>query len=81
MALLEDAMKGGNIVTGLAIGVAVLLLSPLIRPIVRPVAKTVLKAGVAAYEQGRAAFAEINEQAGDMSRSAGRNGARTASRR
>ncbi len=66
MAIFEDAMKGGNIVTGLAIGVGVLLLSPLVKPLVRPVAKSVLRAGVAAYDQGRAALAELNEQAGDM---------------
>lgn len=66
MAIFEDAMKGGNIVTGLAIGVGVLLLTPLIKPLVRPVAKTVMKAGVAAYDQGRAALADLNEQAGDI---------------
>ncbi len=66
MAIFEDAMKGGNILTGLAIGVGVLLLSPLVKPLVRPVAKTVMKAGVAAYDQGRAALAELNEQAGDI---------------
>lgn len=66
MAIFEDALKGGNIVTGLAIGVGMVLLAPVLKPLVRPVAKSVLKAGVAVYDQGRTALAEFNEQAGDM---------------
>lgn len=66
MAIFEDALKGGNIVTGLAIGVGMVLLAPMLKPLVRPVAKSVLKAGVAVYDQGRTTLAEINEQAGDM---------------
>lgn len=66
MAIFEDALKGGNVVTGLAIGVGMLLLAPVLKPLVRPVAKSVLKAGVAVYDQGRTALAELNEQAGDM---------------
>lgn len=66
MAMFEDALKGGNIVTGLAIGVGVLFLAPVVKPLVRPVVKSVMRAGVTAYEQGRAAIAELNEQAGDV---------------
>jgi hypothetical protein len=66
MAIFEDAFKGGNIVTGLAIGVGFALLAPIIVPVVRPLAKSVLKAGVSAYEHGRVALAELNEQTGDM---------------
>jgi hypothetical protein len=66
MAIFEDALKGGNIVTGLAIGIGIAVLAPVVRPLVRPVAKSLLKAGVAAYDQGRVALAELNEQAGDM---------------
>jgi len=66
MAIFEDALKGGNIVTGLAIGVGMVLLAPMLKPLVRPVAKSVLRAGVAVYDQGRTTLAEINEQAGDM---------------
>jgi hypothetical protein len=66
MALFEDVFKGGNIVTSLAIGIGVVLLAPVLKPLVRPVAKSVLKAGIAAYDQGRLALAELNEQAGDM---------------
>jgi hypothetical protein len=66
MALLEDAFKGGNIVTGLAVGVGFALLAPVVKPLVRPLAKSVVKAGLVAYDQGRIALAELGEQAGDM---------------
>jgi len=66
MAIFEDLIKGGNIVTGLAMGVGFALLAPVVKPFVRPLAKSAIKAGVAAYEQGRVAIAELSEQAGDM---------------
>lgn len=66
MAMFGDMFKGGNIVTGLAIGVGFALLAPVVKPIVRPLAKSMIKAGLAAYDQGRVAFAELGEQAGDM---------------
>jgi len=66
MAMFGDMFKGGNIVTGLAIGVGFALLAPVVKPIVRPLAKSVIKAGLAAYDHGRVALAELGEQAGDM---------------
>ena len=66
MAIFEGLIKGGNIVTGLAIGVGFAVLAPVVKPFVRPLAKSAIKAGVAAYEQGRVALAELSEQAGDM---------------
>jgi len=66
MAIFEGIFKGGNIVTGLAIGVGFALLAPVVKPFVRPLAKSAIKAGVAAYEHGRVALAELSEQAGDM---------------
>ncbi|MDW6026376.1 DUF5132 domain-containing protein [Mesorhizobium sp. BAC0120] len=66
MALIEDALKGGNIVTGLAIGIGAVVLAPLAVPVLRPLAKTVLKAGLVAYDQARVAVAELNEQASDL---------------
>jgi hypothetical protein len=66
MAIFEDMFKGGNIVTGLAMGVGFALLAPVVKPFLRPLAKSAIKAGVAAYEQGRVALAELSEQAGDM---------------
>lgn len=66
MSVFEDMFKGGGIAGGLAIGVGIALLAPVIRPLLRPVAKSAMKAGLVAYEQGKVAFAELNEQAGDV---------------
>ena len=66
MAIFEDVFRGGNIVTGLAIGVGFALLAPVVKPFVRPLAKTAIKAGLAAYDQGRVAVAELTEHAGDI---------------
>jgi hypothetical protein len=66
MALLEDLFKGGNIVTGLAIGIGAAVLAPAVAPALRPLAKSVIKAGLVAYDQGRAMLAELNEMTGDI---------------
>lgn len=66
MALFEDAFKGGNIVTGLAIGVGAAIMAPVVIPALRPIAKSIIKAGLIAYDQGRVALAELNEQTGDV---------------
>jgi hypothetical protein len=61
-AEIQDAFKGGNILTGVAVGVGVLFAAPLIRPL----AKTVIKTGLLAYDQGRVAFAGLAEQTSDI---------------
>jgi hypothetical protein len=66
MALFEDMFKGGNIVTGLAIGLGAALLAPVVIPVLRPFAKSLIKAGLVAYDQGRVALAELNETTGDI---------------
>jgi hypothetical protein len=66
MALLEDAFKGGGIVMGVAAGIGAALIAPVVIPALRPIAKSLLKAGLMAYDQGRAAMAEFNEQTGDI---------------
>jgi hypothetical protein len=66
MALFEDIFKGGNIVTGLAIGIGAAVLAPAVIPALKPIAKSIIKAGLIAYDQGRVALAELNEQTGDM---------------
>ena len=63
---LEDLFKGGNIVTGLAIGIGAAVVAPAITPVLRPIAKSLLKAGLIAYDQGRVAFAGLNEQTSDL---------------
>jgi hypothetical protein len=53
MAFFEDLVEGellsGNILTGLAIGAAALVLTPLATPLLRPIAKTAIKGGIYAY--------------------------------
>jgi hypothetical protein len=66
MALLEDAFKGGGIMMALAAGVGAALVAPVVIPALRPIAKSILKAGLIAYDQGRVALAELNEQTGDI---------------
>jgi Protein of unknown function (DUF5132) len=66
MSALEDMFKGGNIVTGLAMGIGAAVVAPVIIPVLRPVAKSLLKAGLIAYDQGRVALAEFNEQTSDL---------------
>jgi hypothetical protein len=43
--------RGGNVVTGLAIGAAALLVMPFLRPIARPLAKAAIKGGILAYRE------------------------------
>jgi hypothetical protein len=66
MALFEDLFKGGGILTGLAIGVGAGVLAPVVGPALRPIAKSIIKAALIAYDQGRVALAELNEQTGDI---------------
>ncbi len=66
MALLEDAFKGGGIMMAIAVGVGAAFVAPVVMPALRPIAKSVLKAGLMAYDQGRGALAELNEQTRDI---------------
>jgi len=63
MALFEDLVSaeilGVNVVTGLAIGAAALVLMPVAAPLLRPVAKAVIKGGIYAYDSA----AELYHQA------------------
>jgi hypothetical protein len=66
MAFIEDVFKGGNLVTGLAIGVGVYVLAPAVMPVLRPLAKSIIKAGLVAYDEGRVALAELGERTEDI---------------
>ena len=70
MSFVEDVFKGGNIVTGLAIGVGVLILAPVVVPIVvgivKPLAKVAVRGGVALYKVGRDAASEAGEAVSDI---------------
>jgi hypothetical protein len=66
MSLIEDVFKGGNIVSGLAVGIGIAVIAPIVLPVLRPMAKSVVKAGLVAYDQGRVAIAEMAERTEDM---------------
>lgn len=62
----SDLLKGGNLFTAAAIGIGATIFGPVLLPAFRPLAKSLIKGGLIAYDQGRAAWAEINERTGDM---------------
>lgn len=66
MALFEDMFKGGNIITGLAVGIGAAVLVPAVAPVLRPMAKSLIKAGLVAYDQGRTMLADLGERTGDI---------------
>jgi hypothetical protein len=59
-----------NLMTGIAVGAAVVVLGPILAPAVarmaRPMAKTAMKAGLVAIERGRETIAELGEVAEDV---------------
>jgi uncharacterized protein DUF5132 len=87
MALLNDVVIGdivigGNVVTGLAIGVGALIAWPLIGPVARPLAKSIIKGGLFAYRQAGELFAGAVEGIGDVVAEAQQEiGATTSARR
>ena len=60
MAFLEDLAEGeilsGNVLAGLAIGAAALVVMPLAAPLLRPIAKTAIKGGILAYNAAKALY-------------------------
>jgi Protein of unknown function (DUF5132) len=46
--------------------IAGIIAGPAVMPLLKPFAKSVLKFGMIAFDQGRIALAEINEQVGDI---------------
>jgi hypothetical protein len=65
MALLDDVVNGGNLVTGVAVGAGALVAWPLIRLVARPVAKSLIK-GVIAYRGAEQLYAGAVEGVGDL---------------
>jgi hypothetical protein len=61
---------GTQLVTGLAIGAAAVLLAPVVLPVVSGVLKSLTKAGIQGglilYEQGKVAFEEAKESIEDL---------------
>jgi len=62
----SDLLKGGNLFTAAAIGIGASILGPVILPAFRPIAKSLIKGGLMAFDQGRTAWAELNEKTSDM---------------
>jgi hypothetical protein len=62
MAFIEDVFKG-NAVTGVAVGVAALVLGPTLFPtvgrVLRPAAKTVIKGGIMLYREAVTAIGDL----------------------
>jgi hypothetical protein len=56
MALFDDILNGGNLATGVLVGVGALIAWPLLSPIARPASKSLIKAGLIAYQTGGAAI-------------------------
>lgn len=63
---MADVLKGGNLLTAAVIGIGASFLGPVVLPALRPMAKSLIKGGLIAFDQGRTAWAELNERAGDM---------------
>jgi hypothetical protein len=66
MALFDDMLKSGNLVTGLVVGAGALIVWPLVGPALRSVAKTTIKGGLIAYRQAEQLYAGAVEGVGDM---------------
>jgi hypothetical protein len=72
MALIEDMFKG-NAVTGVAVGVAALVLGPTLLPtigrVLRPAAKTMIKGGIMLYRETVAGISELTTDLVEEARS------------
>ena len=66
MSIIEDMFKGGNIGTGLAVGIGAAVVAPAMMVVLRPLSRAALRAGVVAYDQGRAMLADMNEWTSDQ---------------
>jgi hypothetical protein len=62
MALFDDALKGGNILTGLAIGAVALI----VWPMARPLAKAAMKGGILAYREATRLYDGTIRGIGDL---------------
>jgi hypothetical protein len=51
MALFDDVLHDGNLVTGLMVGAGALIVWSLIGPALRPITKTAIKGGLIAYRE------------------------------
>ena len=70
MALLDDVVSGGNLVTGLAVGIGALIVWPLIGPALRPIAKTAVKGGLIAYREAERLYNDTTHGIAEMAQEA-----------
>ena len=72
MALFENMLRG-NAVTGVAVGLAAVVLAPTLLPavgrVLRPAVKTVLKGGIMLYEEAIAGIGEFTSDLVEEARS------------
>jgi hypothetical protein len=82
MALLDDIVNGGNLVTGLVVGAGALIVWPLIGPIARPIVKALIKGGLIAYRGAEQLYTDAVAGIGEIAREAQQEiGGPTASQR
>ncbi len=72
MALFDDILSGGNLVTGVALGVGAAIILPLAGPILRPLAKNVIKGGILAYQGAAGLIEDISDLAAEAAAETGR---------
>jgi uncharacterized membrane protein len=72
MALFDDILSGGNLVTGVALGVGAAVILPLAGPILRPLAKNVIKASILAYQGAAGLIEDISDLAAEAAAETGR---------
>jgi hypothetical protein len=70
MALLDDMLNGGNLVTGVAVGAGALIAWPLIRLVARPLAKNLIKGGLLAYRGAEQLYTGAVEGVSELAREA-----------
>ena len=70
MALLDDILSGGNLVTGLVVGAGALIVWRLIAPALRPVAKAAIKGGLIAYREAERLYNDATQGIADITREA-----------
>jgi hypothetical protein len=64
--MLDDVLKGGNLVTGLVIGAGTLIIWPVVSPILRPLAKATVKGGILGYREATRLYARAASDFGDI---------------
>jgi hypothetical protein len=66
MALVDDVLKSGNLVTAIALGAVAVIAWPVMRPLVRPLAKTAIKGGISVYREATRLYDGTMRGIGDL---------------